>query len=195
NAVGVDHENAPVGLEGPVDGAGVAPGDTVEHGGLAARLAKLGQLASLDGETFPVDDGAGAALTDLQVAPGAAAELHRAMDDLGSAGIGLQGGIPEQQAGSQHRQHAGLQTDRTSKCGRKAALADSERGHGKRLRGRGGGWPPPKRISSPGKRPRHYGKPLSLCLSLIWPRSRCRRGRWSGLEEAFPIRAIMIISL
>ena len=81
NPVRIDYKNVAVRLQRPVNRARVSPGYPVEHGCVAIGLAKLSQLAGIDGKAFPVDYGTITALLDLQVRSIARTDLDVTVND------------------------------------------------------------------------------------------------------------------
>ena len=75
DAVGVDQEYAPVGLQGAEDLAGVVADDAVEYGGGRSLLGEPGGFVRAYREALPVDDGAGGVGDGEGVAAGGEAGL------------------------------------------------------------------------------------------------------------------------
>ena len=64
DAVGVDEVDGAVGLELAVEEGGVGAEHAVEDGAVDARLDEAREVAGVDGEIFPVDDGGAGELLD-----------------------------------------------------------------------------------------------------------------------------------
>ena len=85
DAIRVDEPHLAVGVQLPVDVAGIAGGDAVQGDGAGVRLLEGDGCIFADVEAGPVDDGFLAALLDLHLAAGLV-DVGAAGDDLAAGG-------------------------------------------------------------------------------------------------------------